>query len=345
MLLNDVLDEYINLEEEFQSILVIKNDLEKILDKYLKQKKDFIQHAFSYSNTSDIVQNSSRLLDAINNLKKCLDQDKFQVTSYQRELFKFQIRCKGTRVELFFDYENFIKSAEKFFEKVEEYYQENKNPNRAYIMMDSLDEFIKKIEEVNLQFKSLHFLNEVLEQKNKRELNSEVGILELKLFSQLNLKEVIAALLIIRNMYEQLRYLLEIEEEIEIIKIETGSLFSKLLGDKTIMEMISGILIYVAKDLYNSSLNPLKRDEIRRKEFSELLDLKLKMQKLGINTNGIDKKIEDINNTLFDASEMLIKSTDKIKVNDEIFKMKLPERTELELDYKKLSQQLDYKNN
>lgn len=344
MLLNDVLDEYINLEKEFQNILAIKNDLEKILNKYLKQKKEFIQYIFSYKNTGEIVQNSSRLLDSINSLKKCLDQDKFQVTSYQREIFKFQIRCNEVKIKLFFDYENFIKSAEAFFEKVEEYYQESKNPSRAYIMMDSLDEFIKKIEEVNLQFKGLHSISEVLENKNKNDLDSEVGILELKLFSQLNLNEVIAALLIIRNMYEQLRYLLEINEEIEIIKIETGSLFSKLLGNKTIMAMISGMLIYVAKDLYNSSLNPLKTDEIRRKEFSELLDLKVKMQNLGINTNGIDKKIEDINSILFDASEMLIKSTDKIKVNDEVFKMKLPERTELELDYKKLGQQLDYKN-
>ncbi|MGL5903130.1 MAG: hypothetical protein ACRCZO_10640 [Cetobacterium sp.] len=40
---------------------------------------------------------------------------------------------------------------------------------------------------------------------------------------------------------------------------------------------------------------------------------------------------------------MLVKSTNKIKINDEIFEMELTKRKELELNFEKINSQLDYK--
>lgn len=345
MLLDDMLDIYAKIGLEFQSILEIKNELKKVSEKYSNQKKALIEYLFKYNNSKMIYENSTRVYDEIEILKKYLNEYKFEISTYQRELIRFESKCVilKEKNQLFFDYEDLIENGENFLKEIERYYQENKDPIKAYIVIESLDEFIKEIEKINIELKSLNSINKILDSQNIRVLNSVEGIVELKLFSELSLNEVIAALLIIRNIYNQIKDLLEIEEEIEIIKIETGSLRCKILGNKIIMGMISAMFVYMAKDLYNSSLNPIKKDEIRRKEFNELLDFKAKMQKLGIGTSGIDKKIEEINNTLFDASEMLIKSTDKIKINDEIFKIKLPERKELELNFEKLRLQLDYK--
>ncbi|MGL5355307.1 MAG: hypothetical protein ACRDAQ_01975 [Cetobacterium sp.] len=347
MLLDDMLDIYTKTELGFQDILEMKNELKKISEKYSNQKKTLIEYLVKYNSAKMISENSTRLFGEIEALKKCLNDNKFENSTYQRQLTNFEFKCIGleNNTKLFFDYKPLVKSGENFFKKVEDYYQEDKNPFKAYIMIEFLDGFINEIEIIDIELKSLDSINKFLESENKRTLNSTEKVFELKLFSELSLNEIIAALLIIRNMYNQIKDFLEVEEEIEIIKIETGSLFCKLLGNTVIIGMISGMLAYVAKDVYNSSLNPLKAKEVRTEELRKLLDLETQLKESGRNIEGIGKKIDELNDLLFDASEMLVKSTTKIKINDEIFEMELTKRKEIKLSLEKFKLDFQGENN
>lgn len=205
--------------------------------------------------------------------------------------------------------------------------------------------FQKKCNEVgkeNIFWKNLEFLSEVLEE-NLHNIPLE-NIIELKFFEKLSIKEVTSILLFIIQIYDISKNILGVDEDLKIIKIETGSFFVKLTGNPIIIGLMTATFTFLAKEIYYSKANPFKRKEIQIKEFKEfkeLLDIKSKMKALNISTEGIDAEIEALNGLLFKRGKAIIESSNKVEINKTIYKSESSERKEIPFNPKLIKYKKD----
>lgn len=329
MLFRDLVAMQIEINNEWQNILEIKDQLELILNKYNINRKEILEYFLNHGSSEGIQSNRQVLFGKITNFKNTLKKDNFDLIGYQSEILKFQRKCNEVGKENIFwkNLELIEETANEFLKSAQEYYYKDRLYSSYENLMTSVDKFINSVNQLNEQFNYIEFLSEVLEE-DVHNIPLE-NIIELKFFEKLSIKEITSILLFIIQIYDIFKNTLGIEDDLRIIKIETGSFFVKLTGNSIIIGLMTAAFTFLAKEVYYSKANPLKKEEIQIKEFKELLDIKSKMKALNIPTENIDAEIEVLNGLLFKRGKSIIESSNKVEINKTIYKSESSERKEI----------------
>lgn len=150
-----------------------------------------------------------------------------------------------------------------------------------------------------------------------------VKCLELQLLdSQFNLGEFGNILVLLNDSYNALKTLSESEEykNLEIIKIESGSLLSKIFGDENVIELLSLIIHKVAKEMYQkfTQNGQIQKQKEIMDMISSSADVIEKIENLGVNTGKSKSDLKDCLNITTNNIYKILSKSGKIKINDEL---------------------------
>lgn len=341
MIFKDIIEIQKELENEWGNLIIIMNELSLNLGVYENLERELLEYIFNMNSENVIASNCSRIYMKNNAVRECLRNEKYAIRRYSLAMEEFGRKYEkiSNKNILSSNFEEIKINFEEFVEHIQEYYDSGKNPVKIIALVKYMKRFVNSIKILDEQFKYIEYLSTLLQEDN--EIEEDKSIFEIRFFDKLSLKEVIMILNILTIMYESCKRSFKIEDEIEIIKIETGSLLVKIKGNKIIMTFLISSMGIIANDVYNSKLNPLKKRNIQIQEFKEMLDLKKKMKELGIETNGLDGEIEALNGVLFKKSKLLLESTNKIEINEKIYETNSFEIKKIPFNYKMLEHKED----
>lgn len=144
-------------------------------------------------------------------------------------------------------------------------------------------------------------------------------------------------LALIEDSYNSIKMLIKSSsiENLKIIKVESGSLLTMLLGDKNIIDLLTTIIRTIATEMYQKfTVNgKLEKQKNIMEIISSSADVIEKLDRMGINTGKSKSDLKDSLNIITNNIYKIISKSGKIKLNDEI--LSVGENQKL-LDYKTL---------
>jgi hypothetical protein len=153
--------------------------------------------------------------------------------------------------------------------------------------------------------------------------NSSLETLSLLLETRLEYRDFLAKLESIQNIYSNLCSIFVIDEEespLKIVKIESGSLFVKILGDSSIIAVMATTIAGFAQFAYRNYTQEGKLHQ--KKELIALtMQLRADFQKAGMPVDDLDNKINQSALYLCEQVNCLILGESKFKINGEIIKV------------------------
>lgn len=178
---------------------------------------------------------------------------------------------------------------------------------------------------------------ESLEDRQDNVNNSNGKFLELQLLdSKFNVGEFGTILVQLNDSYNSLKTLFVGNiANLEIVKIESGSLLSKILGDKNIIELLRLIIYMIAEEMYMSftERGKLKKASEVMDLISNSADVIEKLESVGINTEEAKDSIKDCMNTATNNIYKILSKSGKIMLDDEIISISNSQKL---IDYKTL---------
>lgn len=341
MLFKDLLKVQNMIEDEWHKILEIKDELEVKLKNYNQTKKEMLEYILNFEKVENITINSQNIFNKISRVKQVSVNENFNFIEYQKLIINFERKYNEISENNIFsnNFEWIKETSDNLLKIILEYYHENRRYSVYEKLMYSVDKFINSINQLNEQFNYIKFLDKLLENDSKN--LDQNFIIELRFYEEFDVKELTTVLIFILQMYEGLKNILKKKDDLKIIKMETGSFWAKLSGDPVVIDIILSTFKFLAKELYYSKLNPLKKREIELKDFRELIDLKRKMEEAGVDTKGINAEINAVEALLFKRGKTIIESSNKIEINNEIYESKIFEKKRLMCDQKLLEYKED----
>ena len=223
--------------------------------------------------------------------------------------------------------ETFFGEIDKIFDLYQDYIQSDNEIEKAILFGQGVINFKGTFQTCKLTYKnfielSYNNLDEFIEDKNK--------IFEIQLLDiDYTLEQFTKKLKAINDMYCQIGNIIYNNkanigyEELKIVKIESGSLLSKILGDKNILEAIGLLLnktINLVFNKYTREGKIIRQNELA-KSLRETVELGEELKKLGYDISSSEENIEQtfamVTKELLDISS----SSPKIKVNEEVHKL------------------------
>jgi len=179
--------------------------------------------------------------------------------------------------------------------------------------------------------------SEVFQPDDKRELT-------IILPSTMTLAEFIIKLQSIESIYKELCDILNvslIDYPVEIVKIESGSLFAKLIGNNKIIELIASCIEASALFMYRNYTKEGKLTSLSRKveAIESVLNLSGNLKEQDINVEEMSEHIQKSSITIAKELDVLISGEPQVKLNkktlsigNELQKKLLEESTILKLE-------------
>lgn len=153
-------------------------------------------------------------------------------------------------------------------------------------------------------------------------------------------------LVLLDEAYNSLKTLFKNEEvmNLEIIKIESGSLMSKIFGNDNIIDLLSLIIKTAAKEMYQKfTLNgKIQKQQDIMNMISNSADVINKLEELGINTAKSKSDLKDCLNITTNNIYKILSKSGKISIDDEIISISNTDKL-LEYKTKYLDNSLDKK--
>lgn len=328
MIFKDLVEIQDEIAIEWEKVKEIEIDIKEILLKYEKKEFQLDEGIEIISNPTDLGRNNDRICRYILELKRSLDDITINSSDYYFIIKDFEEKCKSLNKENIFstDMEIVVKDLYDFFKILNNFYIMGRSFEKVKEVIISGKKAVNSIDKLDSQFNYIKKLDKVLEGDNEY-LGNE--ILEIKISNKLSYKEMLVILNLFIEMYEMIRCVLNIEEEIEIIKIETGSLFEKIKGHPIIIQIITSALITVGNDIYENSLNPYNKSKMQIQEFKDKYNLKEILEKDGYDTSAIENDLSSLYGKLFKGSKLVMNSSSKIKINKQEFNYELKEQAKL----------------
>lgn len=174
--------------------------------------------------------------------------------------------------------------------------------------------------------KSINSFNDVLICKHNITEENDAKVLELQLLdTEYNLGEFAEILQNINNAYTNLSRLFPNVKytNLKIIKVESGSLLSRILGDDKIIEVITLFLSKISDYIhYNWTRNgKLELNSKIMKDIEEDAKIINELESLGINTEESKQNIKDTLNAATKDLYNVVSKAPKMKINDNTINM------------------------
>jgi len=159
-------------------------------------------------------------------------------------------------------------------------------------------------------------------EEKKMDINNDIIILEFKSYQRYtDFKDKLNS---IYNIYDELCLLLNIstsEYPLEIVKIESGSLFSKIFGQSQVIKMMTNIIEKSISFIYRNSTVEGKINNIPKKveAIEAVIGLENLLHQNNIDTSEIKENIAKASVQLSNDLNKLLSHEPVIKVNDKIY--------------------------
>ncbi len=149
------------------------------------------------------------------------------------------------------------------------------------------------------------------------------GRISLFLNSDYSYKEFLEKLQALQNIYSELCYDLQVDESdfpLQIVKIESGSLYINIFGEPKIIELISSSIKNSVDYLYRNRTIEGKLEAIPRKVeiIESIVGLRKQLNEAGINTDELDNEIEKSSTLLGDELNRLLVGASGVVLDGEV---------------------------
>ncbi len=152
------------------------------------------------------------------------------------------------------------------------------------------------------------------------------GILSLFLNSDYTYQEFVEKLNSLQRIYSilcQLLQISEIEFPLQIIKIESGSLWVRLFGEPRVIKIIEDLIKDTASFFYRNYTDEGKIQSLpsKIKTLEEYLDLKKKLEDAGIDTSLLSEELEKSSVSLAQELNSLLSKSKGVEINGELLEI------------------------
>lgn len=304
------------LYDELNKVLTAISKAEYLndsIDKITKQYSPLIQHL--QETTININKPPTPLRNFLTQAQVQVRQIKirklFKDIDYMQDILK-SIKLDNANINI----DQTLHHLETFAEAFESFV-DNKTPQSS-IKLITETELLKTYLNGLTQGITLFTNNYIVEPENIQN-TQELSII---LSSKMTLSEFILKLKTIENLYEELCLLLKVnlnDHPIEILKIESGSMWTKLIGDTKVIKFLKKILESGAYYIYTNHTNAGKISIIPKKvdSIDSILKLRENLDKQGIETEELDEQLKkssiliakNLNSLLENESNIIIDDT------------------------------------
>jgi len=302
-----IIDELNSVQYFFTSIEMIASNSNKLNEVFKQSIRD----------ASNIHRASSILNEIATKIKKI----KSRIFFYEMELLE-DILEKVT-LESFIHKSNDasqLKNELDDFSKKYEYFLESHTNPDVFILVQSAEKFKSHIDTFvyMLEF-YLQITRTALEKPN-----DEWEYLSIVLSSSMTVNEFRIKLEAMEKIYSELIELTNlslIDYPLKIVKIESGSLFAKVMGNKKVIGLMVNFISSSIAYLYRNYTSEGQLTELPRKykAIEEAINFSKSMEKAGYNTEGIDEQIQKSAVEVSKQLTELISNESEIVMNDEIY--------------------------
>lgn len=187
--------------------------------------------------------------------------------------------------------------------------------------------FFDEAEKVCFEYRSikkglLNFVGSLESQINDVDYDAH-SIFELQLLDvNFTVGEFGDTLSLIEDAYNEIKMLIKDKDvsNLQIIKIESGSLLTKLIGEPLVIALLVLIVKTIAKEMYQKfSVNgQIEKQSNIMKMISSSADIINKLDEMGINTGKSKSDLKDILNITTNNIYKILSRSGKIMLNDEM---------------------------
>lgn len=220
----------------------------------------------------------------------------------------------------------FFLEVDNFFESYQSFMQSDNDIKLAIDFGQSVKEFERTYKTLKLSYKEiekklLDVSFETYEESNLKKIDIQLlGI-------EYSFEDFVSKLNIINNIYCEIGnviYTNETFEKLRIIKIESGSLLSIILGDKNIIEALSTLLNKSVNMVFNKFTyeGKIYRHSEFRNELLADVEATKRLKELGYDTEEAQKNNNEALTLLTKDLLKLSKSSSKIKIDNNEYDMK-----------------------
>jgi hypothetical protein len=234
-----------------------------------------------------------------------------------------------------------IKVCIQNFDKSYQNYIETKTQSNTIKMICLANDLVIMLKSFknSILFYNTNLIENSSIQKNQAELS-------IQLSSKMSFSQFSRKIVTIEKMYEETCLLLEISTTdfpLLIQKIESGSLFSKVVGHTAVIGLIVTFLQSSAGYLYRNYTDEGKVEAIPKKieALNKMLDFSNKLKKAGVKTKDIEDTLKKSGVTLSNQINDLLDGEPKVIINDK--KYSLRDETQKRFDEGKLVLRIEHK--
>ena len=268
-----------------------------------------------------------KLVDVFNKYNISLSSDFDLLTTfsefatYKAEINKYKFENDIYTSEV----DNLLKQINILFQSYQDYIRSQNDRAEAVKFMQNLIAFRNYFDATkNFYHQTINMLNSITDV----EPGDDCSVMEIQLLAvKFTFEEFTSYLNCIQKIYSELNRAIYLNEDrkaspLEIIKIESGSLLSKFLGDNNILEALGLLLtktINLCFQKFTKSGQLQTLSDVRKQLFDDL-DLRDRLLSLGLDVSSTDENILVAYERILHETLRLASSTSKFKINGEIIK-------------------------
>lgn len=333
----ELLDFYNEILQQMQSLNAYTNELSKLLDEVSIKQNNLLstiyQDSFSNINNSNaiaslndlkskrnsviaVIQNFAMNFDVLGNYQRLLDSRKSIEDIFKK--YEFGLKEEKDKIlSLLSEYNSVTKI-------IFEYIKTKSNSiivellNKITLIVNKYNDFISTYQNIN------NFMSKT---ENEIEIKENEKIFEIQFYDeQINPEYFTESIQAVRDSYEimcQISNVSTTEHKLKVVKIESGSLFIKVIGDALSL----GVLEYLMKKIINLIFNKFtfEGQVLRSKQILDLIkedtEVASKYKELGLNIE-FGENINKLHFMLVKSIKKLIGQTTKVKIDKEKFYLK-----------------------
>jgi len=316
MLSFKIREEISNILALFENAQCFTNSLESITSTFPELIE---QHVYAIAVGGDVNILANKLRNNLANTKNCITDVKpisfiTSISELRKSIIEVEERGFASS-----QLNEIAKKLHDFVHVYEAYIDDSYSPVSASKLLIKAKELSPLLQ----GFKDgLNFYLLNVESSVALEKQNETEELSIELSSQMNLSEFVLKLQSIELIYNELCMLMRVSTSdfpIQIIKIESGSLLAKVLGNSLIIGMMTTGLINGANYIYQNFTTDGQISAIPQKVESveAILNLRQKLMEQGIQDDNLDEHIKKSSNALAKGLNNLISGQAEVKINGE----------------------------
>ena len=287
------------------------------------QINEFNKQIFATNNHNNRAQYDNNFKKNINNVKDLIK--KIGISDFLNFIAKMQDEIEFFRSELtseIYGIDTLSTQVNLMKNAYESFLQNNYHNNHALDFVYHANIFLRYIYTVRGLFKDI----EVNLERNYTQTD-QYNNLSLLLETEHTYQQFVNKLLSLQDLYSEICFLLNVSENdnpLQIVKIESGSLFVKIFGETKVILTISSWIEETTKYFHRNYTQEGKISAIPRdlEAIEKVLEVTKKLEDAGIDVDEAKEKLQKSSIIVADKLNTLLSGEPDISINQERYSMK-----------------------